>query len=351
MRITKTLTAIAVLTSATFLLLAGCGPSVDTGYSSSTGSNNNTGGGSTGGTLTGLGYTWEAGTSGTTSDFRSLAFGNTRWVAVGTGGGIGVIGESTDGKTWTLTSENATTYYDLHNVAFGNGTFVALSSLGILTSGDGIGWAAANVPTSNASTPYPQNLTAAVYGNGLWVAVDDFFLTENGLGIWTSSDNGANWNILELNTTYAQPTAIAYGNGMYVIVGYGGLMLTSPDGANWTNRTLTTGQAMMGITYASGKFVAVTNDAHSLVSTDGINWTSYPMDISYMNGISYGGGIFLAYGALNGAAAEVSTDGKTWTSATSYLPNSIASSSLHGAAYGNSAFVVAGDSGVVAVSP
>ena len=354
MRFTKTLTAIAVLTGTALLLLAGCGPSVDTGYSSTSGSSNNTGGGSTGGTLTGLGYTWEAGTSGTTNDFRSLAFGNSIWVAVGNGAGVGVIGKSTDGKTWALTSENDTSYYDLINVAFGNNTFVALSGTnGILTSSDGVNWAraAVNATTTSGGSPLPQNLTAAVYGNGLWVAVDNMFYTDDGFGIWKSTDNGASWNVEFLSGGYAQPTAMAYGNGLYVIVGYGGLMLTSPDGTNWTNRTLTTGQAMMGITYANGEFVAITNDAHSLVSTDGINWTSYPMDISYMNGISYGGGIFLAYGALNGAAAEVSTDGKTWTNATSYLPNSIASSSLHGAAYGNSAFVVAGDSGVVAVSP
>jgi hypothetical protein len=332
------------LISLVILLLYGCGPStsIDNNYSS--GSNNSSSGGTT--TLTGLGYTWETGSSGTTSGFKSVAFGTSHWVAVG----HGIIGASTDGKTWTLTPENATNYYYLNNVSYGNNTFVAIAEGGILTSNDGVNWSQASVPTSNASTPYPQSITAAVYGNGVWVAVDDFFLTENGLGIWTSTDNGASWNILLLNTTYSQPTAIAYGNGMYVIVGYGGLMLTSPDGANWTNRTLTTGQAMMSITYAKGEFVAITNDAHSLVSTDGINWTTYPMDISYMNGVSYGGGIFLAVGALNGAAAEVSTDGKTWTNASTYLPSAYQYSPLQSAAYGNSTFVAAGDSGAVAVS-
>lgn len=351
MRITKTLTALAMWSGAALLLLAGCGPSVSTDYGNTSGSSSNTG--STGGTLSGLGYTWVAGTSGTTSDFRSVAFGNNVWVAVGTGAGVGLIGKSTDGKAWTLTSENATSYYDLINVAFGNNTFVALSGTnGILTSSDGVNWAPAtvNATTTTGGSPLPQNLTAAVYGNGLWIAVDNMFYTDDGFGIWKSTDNGASWNVEFLSGGYAQPTAMAYGNGTYVIVGYGGLVLTSQDGTNWTNRTFTTGQAMMGITYANNEFVAITNDGHSLVSTDGINWTSYPMDYSYMNGVSYGGGIFLAYGALSGAVAEVSTDGKTWTSATSYLPNSIASSSLHGAAYGNSAFVVAGDSGVVAVS-
>ncbi|HET7921267.1 MAG TPA: hypothetical protein VFM15_00775 [Gammaproteobacteria bacterium] len=329
------------------LLLAACGPSVDDSYSSDGSSSGNN---SSGGTQTGLGYTWETGTSGTTAGFRSVAYGNSRWVAVGTGAGIGVIGASSDGKTWTLTQENSTTYYYLHNVAFGNNTFVALSESGILTSTDGIAWSAANVPTSNGVTPYPQNLVAAAYGNGLWVAVDDFFLTENGLGIWTSTD-GLSWNILLLNTPYAQPTAMTYGNGTFVIVGYGGLLLTSPDGANWTNRSFTTGQAMMGVTYANGEFVAVTNDGEILTATDATGqWTSNAASVNGFNAIGYGGGVFLAVGSVSGAMVYVSTDAQTWTNATSYLPNAIASSPLNGIAYGNGTFVAVGDSGAVAVS-
>lgn len=333
-----------ILCSSLLLALSACGPSTTYDTGGSGGGNNNGGGG---GTQTGLGYSWQAGASGTTSDFKSLAFGNGRWVAVGTGAGLGVIGESSDGLAWTLTQENSTQYYDLHNVAFGNGTFVALSSLGVLISADGVNWAAATVPTSNGTTPYPQSLTAAAYGNGRWVAVDDFFYTENGLGIWTSTD-GSSWNVLLLNTPYAQPTAIAWGNGLYVIVGYGGLLLTSPDGTNWSNRSFSSGVALMGITYANGQFVAVGQNGQILVSPDGTgNWTTYSAGVIDYKAVAYGGGQFLATGQYG---ASLSSDGRSWTSVTSYLPNSIASSSLNGVAYGNSAFVVAGDSGAVAVS-
>lgn len=330
------------------VLLCGCGPSTSVdNYDSSGGSNSGSGGG---GTLTGLGYTWETGVSGTTTGFRSICFGNNRWIAVGNGSGSGEIGESLDGKSWSLTQENSATYYSLDNVAYGNGTFVALSQLGILVSTDGLSWSPGSVTSPDSST-YPQGLTASVYGNGLWVAVDNLFFTEEGWGILTSTD-GVSWNETILSGSYAQPTAITYGNGTYVIVGYGGLLLTSPDGANWTNRSFTTGQAMTGVTYAGGKFVAVANNGQILTAADATGqWTATSVSVNGFNAIGYGGGLFLAVGSVSGAQVYTSTDGANWTNATSYLPSTIVSSSLNGAAYGNSAFVVAGDSGVVAVSP
>lgn len=348
MRFSKTLTALAMWSGAALLLLAGCGPSVSTNYSNSSGSASNTG--STGGTLTGLGYTWGTGSSGTTNPFRSLAFGNGRWVAVGNG----IIAESTDGKSWTLTPVSASNYYFLGNVSFGNNTFVAVSELGIQTSTDGISWSQAtvNATTSSGGSPLPQQITAAAYGNGKWVAVDNLYLTNDGFGIWTSTDNGATWNVTMLNGSYKQPTSITYGNGTFVIAGYAGLLLTSPDGANWTDRSFTTGQSMMGITYANGEFVAVANDGEILTATDATGqWTSTTVSVNGFNAIGYGGGIFLAVGSVSGASAYVSTDGKSWTDASSYLPTAIKYSSLYGAAYGNSAFVVVGDAGAVGISP
>jgi hypothetical protein len=51
--------------------------------------------------------------------------------------------------------------------------------------------------------------------------------------------------------------AVAYGNGLFVAVGYGGTILTSPDGAGWTARTSGTSNALLGVAYGNGKFVAV----------------------------------------------------------------------------------------------
>lgn len=330
------------------ILLAGCGPSTSIDNSYSSGSGGSSSGGGT--TLTGPGYTWDVETSGTTTDLRSVCYGANRWVAVGTSAGVGVTAASTDGKSWTLTQQTSVTDYYLHNVGCGNNTFVALASSAIIYSGDGVNWAQASVPSSGGSTPYPQAIAAVTYGNGLWVAVDDLYLTENGWGFLTSTD-GASWSETLIGGAYAQPTAITYGNGLFVVVGYGGLLLTSPDGINWTNRSFTTGQAMLGITYANGMFVAVANNGQVLTSPDGINnWTVYSASSGALNAVSYGGGTWLAVGATSGGTAYVSTDGKTWTNASSYLPSGLYSGALNGVAYGNSSFIAVGDSGEIGLS-
>lgn len=343
MRLTKALAILVLLSGALVLPLAGCGPSVDTGYGSTSGNNNGSGN-----NLTGPGYTWEQETSGTTTSLRSVCYTNNRWVAVGTGGGVGVTAESTDGKTWALTQFTATATYYLHYVGCGNNTFVALASSAIIYSGDGVGWGQASITTPDAST-YPQEIAAVTYGNGVWVAVDDLFFTENGWGFLTSTDGGT-WNENIVTGPYAQPTGITYGNGLYVVVGYGGLVLTSPDAITWTNQSLSSGTAIKGITFVNGKFYAVTIDGHVLISTDAVNWTSYTLNYSYPNGIAYGGSVFLTYGALSGGTMEVSADGQNWTNATSYLPTSLYNNAINGVAYGNGTFVAVGDGGSIGIT-
>jgi hypothetical protein len=331
------------------LLLAGCGSgSIDTNYgSSSNNSDNSSSGGSTGG-MTGLGYSWTAQNSGTNANFRNICFGAGRWLAVGTSGGTGITAESTDGSNWSLTQQSAAIDYDMNNASCANNTFLAVAEGGILVSSDGTSWAQATINTPNSSN-YPQQLTAAAYGGGVWVVVDNLFLTEEGWGILTSTD-GATWNETIVTGSYAQPTSIAYGNGTFVIVGYGGLIMTSTNGSTWTAGNLSSGVAIMSIVFANGQFVAVTNSGESLISTDGNNWSSYSDNNQYPNGIAYGGGIYLILGTLSGGSVAVSTDGQNWTNATSYLPGGLSADALTSAAYGNSMFVAVGNNGEIGTS-
>jgi hypothetical protein len=57
--------------------------------------------------------------------------------------------------------------------------------------------------------------------------------------------------------TYYSLNAVTYGNGLFVAVGNGGTILTSPDGVNWTRRTSGTSDWLSGVTYGNGTFVAV----------------------------------------------------------------------------------------------
>src|SRR5580765_4382413 len=73
--------------------------------------------------------------SGLSNDLRGVAFGNSRLVAVGTGG---VVATSTDGVAWGSQYVGSNS---LSAIAFGHGIFIAVGENGtILTSADGFSW-------------------------------------------------------------------------------------------------------------------------------------------------------------------------------------------------------------------
>lgn len=107
--------------------------------------------------------------------------------------------------------------------------------------------------------------------------------------------------------------AVAYGNGIFVVVGNKGVIQTSPDGTNWTVRTSGILHDLKGITFGNNMFVAVGDAVTIITSLDGINWVSRSSGTTgwfggiAFGGIAYGNGIFVVDGSL------VSQDGIHWT--------------------------------------
>jgi hypothetical protein len=66
---------------------------------------------------------------------------------------------------------------------------------------------------------------------------------------------------------------VTYGNGLFVAVGDGGTILTSPDGVNWTRGPRGRATRLFGVTYGNGLFVAVGRFGTILTSPDGVTWT------------------------------------------------------------------------------
>jgi hypothetical protein len=90
---------------------------------------------------------------------------------------------------------------------------------------------------------------------------------------------------------------VTYGNGLFVAVGEGGAILTSPDGVSWTARTSGTGDWLFGVTYGNGLFVAVGEGGTILTSRDGVSWTARTSGTSnWLYGVAYGNGLFVAVG-------------------------------------------------------
>jgi hypothetical protein len=90
---------------------------------------------------------------------------------------------------------------------------------------------------------------------------------------------------------------VAYGNGTFVAVGDCGTIITSPDGATWTNRSFPTDKFLYGVCYGNGVFVAVGEAGTVLTSPGGATWTSRTSGTSQsLNGVCYGNGTFVAVG-------------------------------------------------------
>jgi hypothetical protein len=234
--------------------------------------------------------------------------------------------------TWTLQTLSIAANFKLNSVAYGNGLFVAVGQLGnVWSSPDGINW---TQQISGTTT----TLTSVCFGDGKFVACR----TSN--QIFQSTNNGINWTITTLSSTFNKSwTSIAYGSGYYVAVAAGGGSMTSQDGTTWSLSNTLPSQIWLSVAYGLvggvPTFVAVSTTSslqNIAYSTDGgSNWTlisTRPGSASNtFNSITFGNGLFVAVGY---DFIITSPNGFTWTNASGY-----SSVSYNAIAYGNGYFV------------
>jgi hypothetical protein len=121
------------------------------------------------------GITWTAATMPSSQVWRSVAFGNGRFVSMAEGATAAAW--STNGVTWTASTPPTNTQWQ--SIAFGNGVFVAISSGGAFgRSTDGVTWTTGTVGTGQF------NRTTYGYGR---------FVTAGSQGFATSTD-GTTWS-------------------------------------------------------------------------------------------------------------------------------------------------------------
>ena len=198
---------------------------------------------------------------------RALAYGNSMYAAVTTGGTFqSQLYYSTDAVTWNSLIIGTSA---LMNVKYLNGLFIAISVHGcIFTSPDGLTWLQRKAQDTNA--------------------LDD----------------------------------VAYGNSVYVVVGRTTtgvtVVFTSPDAITWTQGTIPN-VGSIGCIYSSAttKFIAYVDWVtanNPLVSTDGITWTyggafnfgKITTSSAYFNNKIYTSG-------QSFSGLEYTSDGSSWT--------------------------------------
>jgi len=232
------------------------------------------------------------------------------------------------GVDWSAGSISSS--YAWNSVAYGNGVFVAVAiDYGIAYSRDGINWV---LNSGSITTNY---WTSVTFGRGLFVAV-----ANAGSNRLMTSPDGINWTVRTVEG-YAW-TSVTYGNGLFVAVANGRVM-TSPDGVTWTSVAVAA-TSWNSVTYGNGLYVAVSNTAGTpsainrvMTSPDGVTWTIRTAAASEQwNSITYGNGIFVAV-ASSGTSGRVMTspDGITWTS------RAVSGGNWQSVAYGDGVFVAA----------
>lgn len=193
----------------------------------------------------------------------------------------GKIVTSTDGVTWTRVTLPGVVG-PIQALALAEGDVVAVGMGGTARSSDGITWTASanNLPT------FPQQLA---FANGVYVVAGPN-------RVYRSLD-GISWVGIEPEPGVSpQVRAIASNGTLFVLAAMGSGLQTSPDGLNWTNRTLPNflhGIEFTDAIFAESRFI-VTSTVGFFSSSDGVSWRLSQFQTSVPAGrIGYGNGRFV----------------------------------------------------------
>ena len=129
---------------------------------------------------------------------------------------------------------------------------------------------------------------------------------------------------------------VSYGASNFVVVGEAGAILTSVDGAAWTNRISGATDTLRGVAYGGSLFVAVGESGTILLSTNGHNWSRQNSGVSNsLYAVTFANNGFTAVG--DSGTILTSATGSAWSA-----QNSTTSDQLLSIAYGNGIYVAAG---------
>ena len=301
------------------------------------------------------GANWTAGTplGNTPQNLNGIAFNGSRFVLVGDAGAI-FAGDYNYASTnlnppgppgvtaWTpvvsvwWASQLTGVVPNLSAVIFNGAQFVALSADGsILTSTDGFTWAfTGTVPAAGAS------MNGIALGSVSGAAV--YVVVGTGGAMFTSPDL-VNWTPRASNPVNASDLfGVAFLNGGFVATGANGTLLTSPDGSNWTGQDSGTTSALrsaaFGVSVAAGSRYVAVGDGTIVTSADALTWT--PISAPNLRGVTFGSR-FVAIG--QGGAVAYSDDGINWFTSTTGLD-------LNRVIFAPGMYVAVGAAGVNAVS-
>lgn len=161
------------------------------------------------------GITWESLDVGGMGISTGFAYGNGRYIAVGSAGGLGVIRISVDGETWPLTMMDESQMGGIQHIAFGSGVFVIATSRSgsmdqrptLFYSTDGEEWTAAALDSEEDIGAISQ----LTYGNGV-------FMATSGSSVMVS-DDGQTWSKSSQTLNVSSTQQVLAEDGVFLVVG------------------------------------------------------------------------------------------------------------------------------------
>ena len=259
-------------------------------------------------------------------DFKAIVYGDGRFVASRRDG---KIAWSDNGIDWTEADSKFTNTDDIvsiiYDIAYGNGVFVVvgcetlpgqawnISGYKLVYSDTrGTSWTIGTTDKSGQGS-----FSTVTFGNNI-------FLAGGSGGLIISSQDGKTWKTAATDWGNSNRSAenLAYGNNKFIATGeYGNIAYSSDNGANWTildtEKRPFGNSSVKNIVFGNGKFVAICDDLLNTVaySTDGENWTAVtsqpvPFFANSPKCITYGDGIFIGGGSFK---FEYSRDGISWS--------------------------------------
>ena len=162
-------------------------------------------------------------------DFNGVASDGTKWVAVGNGPTLngGYIAYSDDGKTWTKAITNLLSS-NFTSVAWNGTIWVAVGGPYVAYSDDGINWTEVQINLLNFTNTH---FTSVAWNGTRWVAVGSKFIVY--------SDDGIYWTEAEVPINWGYGRGVAWNGTRWVAVceERNTTIAYSDDGKTWTEAT------------------------------------------------------------------------------------------------------------------
>jgi hypothetical protein len=269
-------------------------------------------------------WSWTVTTSGTTANIRTITYAAPLGLYV-LAGASGITRTSTDGVNWTAQTSGTTN--SISQVKYLNGQFVMLAGNQVRTSANGISW---TLRYTDSST-----LNGVTFGDGVFVVVGTSgrILTTTDLTSYT----------VRTSATTETLNSVEFANGVFVAVGTTGTIRRSTNtGTTWSTITALSA-TITSVTFGNNTWVAVGNLGLAATSADGITWSSANPLSGTQQAVTFGNGQFVSVGQSGNV--RISANGVTWSVTTSGT-----SLELFAITYGNNTWLYGGTSGVLARS-